>query len=75
MVNPSCLRPHRAAAVRDLEKRPDEFKPYYETLLPENLSTHCHELLVEKANAKRQKLIKANNKLHEHSRLSHNGPV
>ena len=27
--------------VRDREKRPVEFKPYYKTLLSENLGTHC----------------------------------
>ena len=29
--------------VRDWEKRPVEFKPYYKTLLSESLSTHCSE--------------------------------
>ena len=29
--------------VRDWEKRPVEFKPYYKTLLSENLGTHCRE--------------------------------
>ena len=29
--------------VRDWEKRPLEFKPYYKTLLAENLGTHCRE--------------------------------
>ena len=28
--------------VRDWEKRPVEFKPYYQTLLPENLGSHYH---------------------------------
>ena len=30
--------------VRDWEKHPAEFKPYYKTLLSENLGTHCREL-------------------------------
>ena len=34
--------------VRDWEKRPVEFKPYYKTLLSENLGTHCHECQLEK---------------------------
>ena len=29
--------------VRDWEKRPVEFKPYYKTLLSGNLGMHCHE--------------------------------
>ena len=29
--------------VRDWEKRPVEFKPYYKTLLSENLGMHCRE--------------------------------
>ena len=37
--------------VRDWEKCPVEFKPYYETLLSENLGTHCREWPAGKANA------------------------
>ena len=29
--------------VRNWEKRPAEFKPYYKTLLSEKLGTHCRE--------------------------------
>ena len=29
--------------VRDWENHPAEFKPYYKTLLSENLGTHCRE--------------------------------
>ena len=34
--------------VRDWEKRPVKFKPYYETLLSENLGTHCLNGQLEK---------------------------
>ena len=51
--------------VRDLEKRPVEFKPYYKTLLSENLGTHCHEWPAGKANAEVQMLVKANRKPHD----------
>ena len=37
--------------VLDWEKLPVEFKSYYETLLSENLSTHCREWPAGKANA------------------------
>ena len=37
--------------IRDWEEHPVEFKPYYETLLPENLVTHCREWPARKANA------------------------
>ena len=36
--------------VRDWEKCPAEFKPYYETLLQENLGEHCREWPPEKKN-------------------------
>ena len=29
--------------IRNWEKRPAEFKPYYKTLLSEKLGTHCRE--------------------------------
>ena len=45
--------------VRDWEKRPVEFKPYYKTLLSENLGTHCHEW---PAGAEVQMLGEANSK-------------
>ena len=34
--------------VRDWEKHPVEFKPYYEILLPEKLGTHCSNGQLEK---------------------------
>ena len=51
--------------VRDWEKRPDEFKPYYKTLLSENLGTHCREWPAGKANAEVQILVEANSKPHD----------
>ena len=52
--------------VRDWEKRPPEFKPYYKTLLSENLGTHCREWPAEKkANAEVQMLVEANSKPHD----------
>ena len=51
--------------VRDWEKRPVEFKPYYKTLLSGNLDTHCREWPVEKTNAEVQMLVEANNKPHD----------
>ena len=50
--------------VRDWEKRPVEFKPYYKTLLSENLGTHCREWPAGKANADVQMLVEANSKPH-----------
>ena len=51
--------------VRDWEKRPVEFKPYYKTLLSENLGTHCSEWPARKTNAEVQMLFEANNKPHD----------
>ena len=51
--------------VRDWEKRPVEFKPYYKTLLSENLGTHCRDWPAGKANAEVQKFVKANSKPHD----------
>ena len=51
--------------VRDREKCPVEFKPYYKTLLSENLGTHCHEWPAGKTNAEVQMLVKANSKPHD----------
>ena len=34
--------------VRDWEKHPVQFNPYYKTLLSENLGTHCSEWPSEK---------------------------
>ena len=50
--------------VRDLEKRPAEFKPYYKTLLPENLGTHCCEWAAGRDNAEVQMLVEVNSKPH-----------
>ena len=51
--------------VRDWEKRPVEFKPYYKTLLSENLGTHCREWPAGKTNAEVQMLVKDNSKPHD----------
>ena len=51
--------------VRDWEKRPVEFKPYFKTLLSENLGTHCRERPDGKTNAEVQMLVEANNKPHD----------
>ena len=51
--------------VRDWEKRPAEFKPYYKTLLSENLGTHCREWPARKTNAEVKMLVEANNKPHD----------
>ena len=47
---------------RDWVKRSVEFKPYYKTLLSENLGTHCREWQAGKANAEHQMLVEANSK-------------
>ena len=51
--------------VRNWEKRPVEFKPYYKTLLSENLGTHCRERPAGKPNAKVQMPVEANSKPHD----------
>ena len=51
--------------VRDWKKRPGEFKPYYKTLLSENLGTHCREWPAGKANAEVPMLVEANSKPHD----------
>ena len=51
--------------VRDLEKRPAEFKPYYKTLLSENLGTHYLEWPIGKANVEVQMVVEANSKPHD----------
>ena len=51
--------------VRDWEKRPVEFKPYYQTLLSENLGMHCREWPAGKASAEIQMLVEANSKPHD----------
>ena len=51
--------------VRDWEKRPVEFMPYYKTLLSENLGTHCREWPAGKINAEVQMLVEANSKPHD----------
>ena len=50
--------------VRDWEKRPVKFKPYYKTLLSENLGTHCREWPAGETNAEVQMLVEANSKPH-----------
>ena len=47
------------------EKRPVEFKPYFKTLLPDNLGTHCHEWPAGKASAEGQMLVEAHSKPHD----------
>ena len=38
-----CAVSQSSSKVMDWEKRPVEFKPYYKTLLSENLGIHCRE--------------------------------
>ena len=42
-----------------------EFKPYYKTLLSENLGSNCREWPAEKTNAEVQMLVEANSKPHD----------
>ena len=42
-INPTCVRSRRAEASKELGKCPAELKPYYKTLLPENLGTHFRD--------------------------------
>ena len=51
--------------VRDWEKRPVEFKPYYKILLSENLCTHYCGWPAGKTNAEVQMLVEANSKPHD----------
>ena len=51
--------------VRDREKRPVEFMPYYKTLLSENLGTRCREWPPRKVNAEVQMLVEAKIKPHD----------
>ena len=51
--------------VRDWEKRPAEFKPYYKTLLSENIGTHCREWPAGENNAEVQMLVEAKSKPHD----------
>ena len=53
------------SSSKGLGKRPFEFKPNYETLLPENLDTRCHERSAGKANADVQMFDEANSKPHD----------
>ena len=48
--------------VRGWEKRPVELKPYYGTLLPQNLGTHCREWSVGNASPEAQMLVEASSK-------------
>ena len=61
-----CVPSRRAQESKRLgKKRPVEFKPYYKTLLSENLGTHCRERSAGKANAEVQMLLEANSKPHD----------
>ena len=51
--------------VRGWGKCPVKFKPYYETLLPVDLGTHCPEWPAGKAIAEAQALAEANSKPHD----------
>ena len=51
--------------VRGWGKCPVKFKPYYETLLPVNLGTHCPERPAGKTIAEVQALAEANSKSHD----------
>ena len=51
--------------VKDWGKRPAEFKPYYKTLLSENLGKHCREWPARKANAEVRMFAEANSKPHD----------
>ena len=65
--------------VRDWEKRPVEFKPYYKTLLSENLGTHCRERPAGKNQCRSTDACRSQQQgtRHRdlHGRLSHKGPV
>ena len=63
-VNLFSVRPHSAQASKGLDKCLVEFKPFYETLLPENLDTHCREWPAGKASTEGQMLVEANSKPH-----------
>ena len=64
--NPACVQSLRAQASKGMgKKRPVEFKPYYKTLLSENLDTHCREWPTGKTNAEIQMLVEANSKPHD----------
>ena len=51
--------------MREWEKYLAEFKPYYKTLLPENLGTHCRECPAGKINADIHMLVEGNSKPHD----------
>ena len=61
------VRPYSAQASKGLDECLVEFKPYYETLLPEKLGLHCREWPAGKANAEGQNLmlVEANSKPHD----------
>ena len=64
-VNPAYVQSHRAQAS-DLEKRPDEFKTYHETLQPENLSAHTIVIgQLEKSMQKYNCFVETNSKLYD----------
>ena len=51
--------------ARSRETHPIQFKPYYESLLPENLGTHCREWPAGKASSEVQMFVEANSKPHD----------
>ena len=51
--------------VKDWEKHPVEFKPYYKTLLSVNLGMHCREWPAGKTSAEVEILVEANSKPHD----------
>ena len=64
-INPVCVQSRRARASKGLGKRPVEFKPYYKTLLSENVGTYCREWPAGEANAEVQMIVDANSKPHD----------
>ena len=58
-ISPAHVRSCRAKAS------PVEFKPYYKTLLSENLGTHCREWPSGKASAEVHMFVEANSKPHD----------
>ena len=51
--------------ARNWGKRPAAFKFYYNTMLPENLGTHCREWPAAQTNAEVQMLVEAKSKPHD----------
>ena len=55
----------KTQASKEPKKRPVKFKPYYKTLLSENLGMYCREWPAGKANADVQMLFEGNSKPHD----------